>query len=681
MENEKIVVYGQDYIVDKVDGMLKNLKNGKGGLLLLEGDIGTGKTHILNYLDDYAKNKSKDYKVVLTETQVPVANLKIGTLQPFQPFLNVLEELGKPDSNSKFKFAANVGLTLLASVPIVGEFAYAYKEISKDLKQFKEDSMKNKSNDSQAIYQVFIDKFNKIRQDKKIVILLDNMHWSDAQSIEFLNGFIDSGYKDPILIICTYNDNVLKSQAMPWMSIVDKLSNNESQQILNLKALDKDDIRAMSKSNFNNYKQNQEFEEWIYGKSEGNPGIISEYIRFFSKNSPFDSQGQLATNFKDNEYLPGTWSAVFSLQIERLSEDEKHILTVCAGEGIEFTVNIISKLLSLDILETIKKLRSIQNKSGLIKSQGAQQKYGIISTTYKFSQVFYHSFFENLLEYEERVELHSKISELLKIQFANAKDEDVKNQIAPYLAAHSIESGDTETAKEALHYTAQSNKEIGGDEFLDGIKSAIQQIDPNAINLISSIDNLKELNNLFANRDLANVDGIINGSVGESVIDFNNIKKSIINDMINDNTKIAVDKINMYLNNYSEHFNDEEKIQFYTLLSKTYIDIKKSNEAKQSLDEAEKLRNESMDKNIIVMLNNGYALYYYSINNMDSAYKCLNKYEEYYKYMTTDTKILTYAIASRILNSNSDSSKFKEQAIKLSEKLNYNDLKNELANY
>lgn len=683
IDNENIIVYGQDFIIEKVESLLNNLKNGKGGFLLIEGDIGTGKTHILNFLEKYANNKGKDFKVVQTETQVPVANFKIGTLQPFQPFIIVLDELGKQESGSKIQFAANVGLTLLASMPVVGEVAYAYKEISKDLKQFKQDNLKNKTNESQAIYKVFIEKLNKVRKDKKVVVLMDNMHWSDSQSIEFLHAFIDNDYKDPILIICTYNDVILKSQAMPWMTIVQKLANKNNQQIISLKSLSIDNIKTMSKQYFNNYKQNTEFEEWIFKKSEGNPGIITEYLKFFSKNSPFDDSGNLVTNFKDNEFLPGTWSAVFSLQIEKLTDEDKHILTVCAGEGIEFTANIVSKLLSLDILETIKKLRNIQNKSGLIKSQGPQNKYGIKTTTYKFSQVFYHSFFENLLEYEERLELHSKISELLKIQFSNTLDEDIKSQIAPYLAAHSIEGGDFDTAKEALYNAAQISSNLGGDEYLESIKSTIQNLDPKALNLINSIDNLKVLKN-FAGENTNNLTtNYVSDGFSDIIIDFKNIRKSVVNDIINDDIQIAESKLKMYVEQYKDHFNNDELVQLYSLLSKIYIDLKMLPESLSILKNAENIISNNVSKNTIALFNNSFALYFFNMGDIDNSLFYLYKNEELIPFMGADTKILTATLISQISKQTSQEKykKYKNAALKLIEELNYDTLRNEVSNY
>lgn len=676
--------FGQESIITIVDDYIKKLKKGKGGLILIEGDTGSGKSNILNAIEEHCKNLNKDIRVAKSEAQVPVANFKVGSIQPFQPFINILEVLEKPDSNAKTKLAQNIGLTVLASLPLVDTFAYAYKEINRDIKQFHQDQKASQSLTSSSIYDFFVERANKVIKDNKVIILLDNMHWCDSQSIEFLNSFVLHDFKSPFLIICTYREFMLETQGLPLVTLTNNDTIREKIEILKLKPLDLKNIRELSKLYFRNYKPNNEFEEWIMEKSEGNPGMVSEYLRYFSKFPPFDDDGELVMNFKDNEYLPGTWSAVFSQQIEFLTEEEKHILTICAAEGIEFTANIIAKLLNIDVLETIQKLRAIQNKTGFIKSIGPQLRYGLKTTTYKFSQVFYQSFFDNLLEYEEKVELHSKISEMLKIQFVNTNDDDLKNQIAPFLAAHSIESGDTDTAGEMLYYTAQNNKEIGGDELLDNIKTTIKMIDPTALELCSSLDNLKELNKFVNNEGINIINGGIGSSgLGDSYIDFRNIKKSIVNDLINDNHQVAINKLNMYLDSYSEHFNEAERIQLLAILSKSLLDIRNYDEAKAALSKATALLNDNIDKNTIAYLNNAYAIYYIQRNDFDNALHYLEKNAEISPFISADTKIMTSALISQIYKNSSESKyrAYKEAALNLIDELNYDILKNELIKF
>ncbi|HRP01563.1 MAG TPA: AAA family ATPase [Candidatus Kapabacteria bacterium] len=670
--------FGQDEIINRVDELIRNLKKGKGGLLFVEGDTGSGKTNFLSAIKHYMERMHRDIKVVRAEAQVPVANFKVASVQPCQPFINIVEELEKSNSSAKTKLAQNIGLTVLASLPIVDTFAYAYKEINRDIKQFHQEERNHKSTNSNSIFDFFLAKINNLRKDKKILILLDNMHWSDAQSVDFLNGFINQNFNAPFVIICAYREFILDTQGLPLVTIINNELLKDKVEIQHLRLLNLDNIRELSKIYFTNYKNNQEFEEWIYEKSDGNPGMVCEYLRYFSKYSPFNDNGELAMNFKDNEFLPSTWSAVFSQQIEILSEEEKHILTICAAEGVEFTANIVAQLLSCDVLETIKKLRAIQNKTGFIKSIGPQLRYGIKTTTYKFSQVFYHTFFENLLEYEETIELHSRISEILKLQFINAEDESIKNQIAPYLAAHSIESGDPDTASEVLYFTAQNNREIGGDGLIDNLQDVANMIAPNNLELSQSFDNLKSLIHKHHSSDDTEPSS---NYANEINLDFNSIKKMLINDLLNDNATTVANKINMYINEYGDYFSDDEKVQFYLVLAKSNIDSGQYLSSKEAIDKATLLINNNIiTKDTTALYNNTLAIYFYSVNDIENAMRCLEKNALISQDLATDAKIMTSVLISRIYkeSSNDNYKKYKDVAIELSKELNYEQLKDEL---
>ncbi|MFW5663055.1 MAG: hypothetical protein ACOCZW_04960, partial [Bacteroidota bacterium] len=82
------------------------------------------------------------------------------------------------------------------------------------------------------------------------------------------------------------------------------------------------------------------------------------------------------------------------------------------------------------------------------------------------TQAFYHSYFENSLEYEEYVALHSQIANHLKERYDEADSEALKEQIAPFLAAHSAEAGDDDTAQSMLLFSARNSVKYGNPEVI-----------------------------------------------------------------------------------------------------------------------------------------------------------------------------------------------------------------------
>jgi hypothetical protein len=116
--------------------------------------------------------------------------------------------------------------------------------------------------------------------------------------------------------------------------------------------------------------------------------------------------------------------------------------------------------MNTDVVTVIKKLRMLQQRTGIIHSIGAHIRYGTKTTVYQFGQSFYQQHFHSLLEFEEKTALHDQIAALLGKQY-DESDEHTRRLIAPYLAAHHAESGNETAARSMLVVAAQAAGEIG----------------------------------------------------------------------------------------------------------------------------------------------------------------------------------------------------------------------------
>ncbi len=91
------------------------------------------------------------------------------------------------------------------------------------------------------------------------------------------------------------------------------------------------------------------------------------------------------------------------------------------------------------------------------------------------------------MEFEENTALHGQIAALLKQRYNEADAESIKSQIAPYLAAHSSESGDEQTAKEMMLKTAEGALEMGNADMVNSIYNSFKDL-----NLVSFSKSIKD---------------------------------------------------------------------------------------------------------------------------------------------------------------------------------------------
>ncbi|MBK9249253.1 MAG: AAA family ATPase [Ignavibacteria bacterium] len=461
---DKINLIGRTPQIETLRNARTRLTKKNGSIVFVPSESGYGKTALLQVFEQDCTQSG--IMSVLVECQSPVGNFQVGNLQPLHPFVRVLEELTKRESKSaQKKLAFNIGMSVLSVLPFIGDAIYAVKEIGKDVKEFKKDKDGDKKV-SNAVGEVF-ELLKNYTVKSPLVLLLDDMQWADADSVDLLGHFAAKLDELPIMLVVSYRQSVVQDRLAPLLSLLKQYpANGKSILKIDIPAFTLPDMNSLCSSVLSSYKQNKEFEKWLFEKTSGIPQIVVEYLHYFDRVSPFDSSGKLTDEFLRGEIVPASVHAAFSKLAEQLTEEDRNILSICSAEGNECTAFVVSKLMNTDVVTTIKKLRFLQQRTGIIRSLGAKTKYGVKTTVYQFGQTFYQEHFHELLEFEEKAAIHDHIAALLQKQYDEAPDTQTKNLIAPYLAAHHAESGNEPEAQKMLIISAQVAADMGSAEIV-----------------------------------------------------------------------------------------------------------------------------------------------------------------------------------------------------------------------
>lgn len=485
--------------------------------------------------------------------------------------------------------------------------------------------------------------------------MIDDFHWSDAQSVELLDIFAEDITSLPVIIVIALRKSIISSQASPLILFMDsRVEKSENVFGIKLAELTKENIADLSHKYINNYKSNKKFESWIYDNSLGVPGAVTEYLRYFNENSPFKSDGKLIDNFEKSDFLPSTIHSTFSKTIEKLTDEQKNILSICSSEGRECTALIISSLLNTDILTTIKKLRSIQQKTGVIRSIGAHKRYGVKTTIYEFTQAFYKKYFESLLEYEEYVSLHGQIASLLRQKYEEAESEALKHEIAPYLAAHSSESGDEETAKSMLLVSAKAAQKFGNTELLKEIYNrftdigSIDEKDETNPDMLAFKEIMKGLKTSESTLEVPEYNseetGELNGNNSRTHYeDFTSARKIIVEYYHNNRFDEAVEYALDFINKNDEELRSSEKSQLLAIAIKSYIESGQIDLAENYADQALHLIETHHDPIAECFVMNALAVLRHKQNRKDEMFVFLKKAAHRAMSLSPELRLLTLA--------------------------------------
>lgn len=700
MEQQNITIH-RAKTLDLLHSSVERLKKKQGSVVFVSGETGFGKTTVLRVFEQEMQQQDKAL-VSMAACQAPVGTMQVGMLQPLGPFLRLIEELksGEKVMTPKKKLAINIGMTLLTSVPYFGDLVDAVKEINRDVQLYKNEKekaegKKDEKAEKKDLYLEFYKTLEQWAVKNPLILILDDMHWCDAESALLIEKISENIAKLPILLVIAYRKSVAEETLSPLLSVLRTIKNDGKVfHFCDMEPFNTDEVHELCVRMLHDYSGNKEFESILYSKTSGIPSVVTEYVRYFSKVTPFKDDGSVKDEFIRGDLLPSSVHAAFSKLIENLNEDEVMLLSLCAAEGVESSAFIISKLLNVDIVTAIRRIKRVQAKTGVLRSLGPHDRYGVKTTLFEFTQTFYRDYFERSLEYEEKTAIHSQMMHVLKEQ-AEGLDEVQRSQITPYIVAHANGAGEKEIVQHGLLEIAQTSQNMAMPS-ISGF--ALQQYDSNIRQLTLSGEEAPLDQTLSRTRIGAelreefgmNIPTIQQTEFLEQQAEEGNEEQ--LHDVIKpDSAAMEREMIaaceeelyehaltigNEFLGLHAGSIPKRDEAMLSLLMARISLIVGDSDRASIFLKETSQLSQKLNDPIIMCLLDNAYATYHLSINDALPAWKHLQTAAKSSVDLGKEYQLLTIANIAQLLSGTrkSEASKYKKAAKTLAKALNMHSL-------
>jgi len=264
-----------------------------------------------------------------------------------------------------------------------------------------------------------------VSQKKPLVVAIEDLHWMDKTSEEFLNYFIDWLTHSPILLILLYRpeyNHQWGSKSYYTKIGLSQLASLSSAEL----------IRAI----LYDCKIEPELETLIMDRSAGNPLYIEELTFSLLENGSIQreqNQCFLAVEPKDIQ-IPDTIQGIIAARMDRLEDNLKHTIQVASVIGRDFAFRI---------LQTITGMRE-ELKSYLLNLQGLEfiyEKSFFPELEYIFKHALTQEVAYNSLLYKRKKEIHGKIGEAIEQLYTERLEEFYE-----MLAYHFVQAEDWEKA-------------------------------------------------------------------------------------------------------------------------------------------------------------------------------------------------------------------------------------------
>ncbi len=271
------------------------------------------------------------------------------------------------------------------------------------------------------------------------VIIIEDIHWLDEASLEFVSALVGVVGVSRVLLILTYRP----TYQAPW---TDRPDFRE----VRLDELRDEDIAALTRDLMGTHPSTHAICARIVERSGGNPFFAEELIRSLVESGDLDGRlGHYETASQPpTETLPATVQSVIAARIDRLPSADKEVLQVGATIGREFPFSVLSEVARATAGELAGILGRLSQVE-LIQS--------VVSETEQDRFAFGHPLIQEVAYAMQlrtrRIELHSSV--------ARALERFHHNQLSEYagLIAYHFESAKELTL--AAKYAARSAAWIG----------------------------------------------------------------------------------------------------------------------------------------------------------------------------------------------------------------------------
>jgi len=425
----KFVGRGQEMQVLKT--AFEKAKSGSGQVVGIVGEAGVGKSRILLEVRNMLSNDENTY--------LEGRCLHYGGVMAYLPMLDIL----------RLYFEIQEGeQEVLIKKNMKEKVLQLHEKLQNALSPFQ-DLLSLKIEDEaylklepqqkrERTFEALRDLFVRTSQHKPLVLAVEDLHWIDKTSEEFLDYLIGSLPNARILLILLYRPeyNHLWGSKSYYTKIgVDQLSTPTSVELVQ-SILEGGDVVP-------------ELRELILNRTGGNPLFMEEFTHSLLENGTIQIKDhQYVLSRKESEIdVPDTIQGIISARIDRLEENLKRTMQVASVIGRDFAFRI---------LQTITGMKE-ELKSQLINLQGLEfiyEKRLFPELEYIFKHILTQEVAYNSLLIKRRNEIHENIGKAIETIYTERLEEFYE-----MLAYHYSK---TENHDNAAHYLKLSGTKAVG---------------------------------------------------------------------------------------------------------------------------------------------------------------------------------------------------------------------------
>ncbi len=491
---ERPILVAREGELEQLDRFLDRALAGQGLVCFVTGEAGSGKTALLAEFALRAQERHRDLIVAIGQ-----GDAQTGACDPYLPFREMLGQL-TGDVDAKLAegaisqenatrlrkllslsgeallevgpdligiFVPGAGLVTRLGAFAVGKAGWLDK-LERRAKQSAEGAVPGGGGIEQAqIFEQYANVLNALAAKRPLLLVLDDLQWADAASLELLFRLGRRIGGSRILLVGTYRPEEV-ALGRPSTSSGQVERHPLEKVLAEFKRtygdvwLDLDRAREAEGQRFVDALLDTEpnglgeaFRRALCHHTGGHPLFTIELLRAMQERGDLvrDAQARWVEGPSlDWGALPARVDGVLEERLGRLEGALQQALEVASVEGEDFTAEVVARVQAADARTLIRRLSGeLDRRHRLVSAQGTRRLEQQRLSLYRFMHNLLQTYLYNSLDGVERAYLHEDVGSALEELYGEGADE-----IAVQLAWHFAEAG---VAEKAIPYLQRAGEQ------------------------------------------------------------------------------------------------------------------------------------------------------------------------------------------------------------------------------
>lgn len=335
------VLVGREAALEVTRSVLDRVRGGAGGILLIAGEAGIGKSRMLR--ETVASARQRGFVVLRGSC------FEADRTAPLAPLLDLVRE---------YSATTSPAATLHVFSSAAAELVRAFPELASTFTDLPSLEALAPEQERRRLFHAIEETIIKLGRTQPVLIAIEDVHWGDEATLDLLLDLARRISEQPIAIALSFRSDEV---GPPLERLLAELDRTRIATELNLSRFSSDEIETMLAAIFDGGTPGGGFAETIHALTEGNPFFVEEVLKALVSTGEVSrrSDGEWQARPISNIQPPRTAVEAVRRRLSALSVPARDVASVAAVAGRRFDFTLLQSLTGQDERALLNHIREL----------------------------------------------------------------------------------------------------------------------------------------------------------------------------------------------------------------------------------------------------------------------------------------------------------------------------------